>query len=222
MDTESMLAHGWQPNGSFISKTAKVSTLASIAPMVVVGPGTIIQPDAVIQRCVTIGAGVRVEKGCIIRPGATIGCRVQLGRDVCVGAFCVLGSDFLLERNTRIPDFATLSGKPEAYAEDESESVEPIMTNVNAGAQLSKNVVLGLGARVGRAVLANGVVIGYGGKISDDSQLGAFAAVGFDAEVFGVSMGKRAQLGAAGRLVNKGLADHEALLSAPFEHALLN
>jgi len=190
--------------------------------MVVVGPGTIIQPDAVIQRCVTIGAGVRIERACIVRPGATIGFRAQLQRDVVIGAFCVLGAAIKLDRGSRLSDFATLNAQPELLGEDDTLPVDPIMTNVCSGAQLSKNVVLGLGARVGRAVLQTGVVIGFGGEVDDDSELGAFAAIGFESQVHGVSMGKRAQLGASGQLARHGLRDNEALLTGPFEHDLLN
>jgi len=220
MQSETLHQPGWQPNGSFISETAKVSTHAHISPLVVIGPYAIIEPDVVVQRCVTIGAHVRVASASIIRPGATIGFRAQIERNVTVGAFCVLGSDLRLTRGSHLSDFATLSAARENFGEDESASVHPISTNANARAQIGRNTVLGLCSWVGEAVLASGVVIGYGGKVHDHSELGGSASVGFEAEVLGVCLGKRAQVGAR-ELLRRSLGDHEALVPLRFEHDLI-
>jgi UDP-3-O-[3-hydroxymyristoyl] glucosamine N-acyltransferase len=222
MESEHLLPTGWQPNECFISETAQVSSLAHIAPMVVIGPHTIIEADAVVQRCTTVGAHVRIARASIIRPGATIGFGARIGRDVIVGAFCVLGSGVVLSRGSHLSDFATLNTVPEEPLEDDSSSVVPLKTNISAAAQLGKNTVLGLGAYVGKAVLENGVVIGCGGRILENSHIGAFVSIGFNGEVHGARMGRRAQLGASGRLERHGLDDNEALLSSPFEHELIS
>lgn len=173
------------PNGSFISKTAKIGNNSLIEPGVIIGPG------------VVIGENARIYAGAIIK-NSTIGNNVLVNEKAVVGANgFTMAND---EKGTKIRIYSlgkvTIGDNVEIGAHDNisrgsggdtiiEDSVKiDALVHIGHDAHLHKNVEITAGVVVGGFVdVKEGAYIGINAVIRNRITLGAHSVVGMGATV---------------------------------------